>query len=279
MDFPEEAESFFEGEQIQVKKIKPETHRHGLIFQLSDNLFLHLITFADMQQPDPSFLVNLSAQMEKQNKQVIHLCEDVWNKQNNLVKARILAMLGKRKRIHARQTKAVRIDKQQADDFLNTHHLQYSATAYYKYGLMYSSELVAVATFSKSRVMHNRVVPYRSFELVRFASKSGITVTGGLGKLLNHFMINHHPVHLMTYADRDWSLGESYKKLGFTPVGYTDPQLFYLHPQEQIRYYPNRLPASFLNESELLKAGYLKIYNAGNSKWELFCSTQPVDAA
>lgn len=257
----------------------PEAHRHGLIFQLSDNLFLHLITFAAMQQPDPSLLVKLSCQMEKQNHQVIHLSEDIWNKQKNLVKARILAMLGKRKRIHARQTNVVRLDKKQADDFLNAHHLQYSTTAYYKYGLIYSNELVAVATFSKSRVMHNRAVPYRSFELVRFASKSGITVTGGLGKLLNHFIINHHPAHLMTYADRDWSMGEGYKKTGFTLSGYTEPQLFYLHPKEQIRYYPNRIPASFRNESELLKAGYLKIYNAGNSKWELFCSTQPADAS
>ncbi|MBX7205306.1 MAG: hypothetical protein K1X81_07760 [Bacteroidia bacterium] len=276
MDFPKEVESFFESENIPVKQILPEADRHGLLFQLSDKLFLHLITYADMRQTNPGLPVNLSGRMQKQNKQVIHLCEDVWNTQNNLVKARLLALLGKRKRIHARQTSVVRLDKKQADDFLHTHHLQNSATAYYKYGLIHSGELVAVATFSKSRVMHNRVVPYRSFELVRFASKSGVTVAGGLGKLLNHFITNHHPAHLMTYADSDWSSGDSYKKLGFAQAGFTEPQLFYLHPEEQVRYYPHRLPASFADERELLKAGYLKIYNAGNSKWELFCTTQPV---
>ncbi len=276
MYFIKEVESFFEGEKMQVKKILPKAKVHGLLFQLSEKLLLHLVTYSDMQHTNPGLWVNLSAQMEKQNNQVIHLCEDVWHTQNKLVKARILALLGKRKRIHARQTKVVRIDKQQADDFLNSHHLQYSTSAYYKYGLIYANELVAVATFSKSRIMHNRAVPYRSFELVRFASKSGMTVTGGLGKLLNHFIIIHHPAHLMTYADRDWSNGNSYRKIGFVPTGFTEPQLFYLNPVEQQRYYPHRLPTSFHNEGEMLKAGYLKIYNAGSSKWELFCSTHTI---
>ncbi len=69
---------------------------------------------------------------------------------------------------------------------------------------------MAVASFSKGRVMKNRVVPYRSYECVRFACELGTTVVGVLGKLISAFEQNHHPDHLMSYADRDWGTGKGY---------------------------------------------------------------------
>lgn len=237
-------------------------------------LAIHCIPLS--QTPaNPLDFILLSESYAQQNIPLIHLWEDVWLQKTTLVQARILAMLAQRKRIHARQTNIIRLGQQQAADFLNAHHLQGYAGAYYKYGLQKGDELVAVAIFSKSRIMHQGAVPYRSYELVRFASQSGVTVTGALGKLLSHFIAQHHPAHLMTYADRDWSSGRSYEKLGFTANGFTPPQLFYVHPRLLQRIYPHRLPAPFTTETELLEAGYFKVYNTGNSRWEWFNSTFP----
>jgi hypothetical protein len=72
----------------------------------------------------------------------------------------------------------------------------------------------------------------------------------------------------MTYADRDWSTGQSYEKLGFTFAGNTPPQAFLIHPGEQIRYYPHRLPHDATADT-LRQKGYFTIYNAGNKKYVL----------
>jgi len=204
-----------------------------------------------------------------QNVGIINLWEDVWQLQNESVRSRILALCGISKRIHARQTKIVRIDKTIADDFLNANHLQQNVNAYYKYGLYKLDELVAVATFSKSRVMTDSSALYRSFELVRFASLRGTTVNGGLGKLLNYFIEQYHPAHIMTYADRDWSNGNSYIKMGFILIENTQPLEFFIHPIEMIRYHAHSLPTKFSTIEEMTKAGYIKIYNAGNAKFIL----------
>jgi hypothetical protein len=135
--------------------------------------------------------------------------------------------------------------------------LQGYTSAYYKFGLMQKEELVAVATFSKSRIMHDGPVYYRSYELERYASKLQTTVNGGLGKLLHHFIEQYHPAHVMTYAHRDWSEGLSYQKLGFHLAGYTSPQRFQVDTQTFDRF------------SKTENASLLTLYNAGSSKWIL----------
>lgn len=217
---------------------------------------------------EPHYFSGLSDLASQQQIRIIHLWSDVYHNNKQLAEARILSLIGQRLRIHARQTTVVRLDQEQAAVFLNMHHLQQSTGTYYKYGLQYKGELVAVATFSKSRIMNDGVVPYRSYELVRFASKQGTTVTGGLGKLLRHFTDQHHPAHIMTYADRDWSSGSGYSKLGFALVETTPPQTFYIHREQLIRYPLLRLPDG-LTQEEMTAKGYLKIYNSGNLKYIL----------
>jgi hypothetical protein len=106
-------------------------------------------------------------------RKVICLWEDVWMSQSEKVKSRLTALCGKARKIHARQTEVKRLDTSTAKAFLDKHHLQQYATAYYKYGLYQHGQLMAVATFSNSRVMHDGPVPYRSYELVRFAVYTG----------------------------------------------------------------------------------------------------------
>jgi hypothetical protein len=199
------------------------------------------------------FLQKLSLQYPK----LITIWQDQWVQKKDIVKARLRSLAGANITIHARQTLVERLQKDKADSFLNTYHLQGAVTAYYKFGLMHQSRLACVATFSKSRTMYDAAVYYRSYELVRFATLDGLTITGGLGKLLHHFvaLVNAH--HIMTYVDRDWSDGNSLLKLNFECKELTPPLSFKI---------------ANLNKPRLRVDGQSEhaIYTAGNMKmvWE-----------
>lgn len=233
------------------------------------NLILHFISIDPKRLSGlaPDYFAAISDDTFTQQLKCIHIWEDVYTHQPEMVLSRILALIGNRERIHARATVGKRIDKPTVDAFLIKNHLQSTTTGYYKFGLYHKDELVAVATFSKSRMMTDEVVPYRSYELIRFASKIGITVAGGLSKLLSLFITEVDPAHIMTYADRDWGFGEGYLKLGFSLVEKSAPVLFYIHTQTLERFTENKLAASaFQNEDPLL----LKTYNSGSNKYILF---------
>lgn len=181
---------------------------------------------------------------------IVHLWQDLWQHRQALTQARILALLGQSQRIHARLCEVRRIDQPTAAAFLDQNHLQYSTSAKFKYGLFvkpnyqnrYAIEppqLVAVATFSTARRFVRNQEIFRSFELLRFANLQGHTVVGGLDKLIQAFIRNHHPDDLMTYADADWSLGESYLKLGFEATGVLAPQSFVVVDSRRVL---NRMP-------------------------------------
>ena len=203
---------------------------------------------------------------------------DCWQKHRDIVQSRILALLGQSKRIHGRKTQVRRIDKATADFFLETNHLQGSVLGKVRYGLFLQDDLVAVASFSGARKCVRGGQVYRSFELLRFANKCHHTVVGGLDKLIQHFITNHQPDDLMTYADRDWSDGRGYRKIGFVGSEITDPQYFWLEVSTQTRHYPHRLPLQIpeqyhLNGAEvalfLNQNGFRKVWNNGNIKFLL----------
>ncbi len=194
-------------------------------------------------------------------------------------------MVGLSERIPARLTQVRRIDKPTAGRFLQENHLQVVTNAKYKYGLFLPARyfrvlsvdfrlqpvnatelLVAVATFSHPRSITRNGTVHRSVELVRFANHLNCTVVGGLDKLLKAFVTDVQPDDIMTYADRDWSNGRSYEKLGFTRLETTEPNPFWVRPGEWIRHYPSQL-LDGLTEIEMADSGYIPVYNAGSVKF------------
>jgi hypothetical protein len=226
-------------------------------------LFIHFVSLDTntLRTLAPDYFSNISALSDQLGIRCVHVWEDVYSHHSSLVEARLLAMIGQRQRIHARSTEVVRIDKNTCEPFLQQHHLQGSVNAYYKYALLKGETIVAVATFSKSRVMQDGVVPYRSCELIRFASLTGYTVTGGLSKLISRFMDDVKPAHLMTYADRDWGDGAGYRKLGFVPSGISEPLLLYVDPQTKQRYSSK--------QTEIIPTSWIPIHTSGSIKYVL----------
>jgi hypothetical protein len=225
-----------------------------------------------------SFVPNLPFFQKK--RLLIHLHEDVWRTQQNLVKSRILSLLGRFKKINGRHCFVERIDKNYSSKFLNNNHLQNSVKAKFQYGLFLKSQysekflgikpsqnpeniLVAVATFSGGRAMKfGERAGQRSYELLRFASLAGYVVVGGLDKLLQEFIKEHQPDDIMTYADADWSDGRSYKVLGFDEMGMIPPQEFWINPVTF-----ERISGGNVAEN---KSIFFKTYNAGSIKFIKF---------
>jgi len=170
-------------------------------------------------------------------------------------------LLGETTRIHGRNTKAVKLTKPEALTFLKANHGNESFNAKYKFGLLYKDELVAVATFGQ--IMHKKFEAggKHSGELIRFCNKSGITVVGGLSKLIKHFVKLYKVDDVMTYADKDWSNGESYLKLGFKLVDEIPPHDFFVDEVTFERY----------NHKTKEQANHpiIKICNSGSLKFIL----------
>ncbi|WP_020529587.1 hypothetical protein [Flexithrix dorotheae] len=206
----------------------------------------------------------LSDRFDQNGIRLIHLWEDFWHTKNKIVKSRLLASVGKYQRIHGRKVKVSRITNPQLLQFLEANHLQVPIPGKHKYGLIFQDELVAVASFSHGRKIKRHGEVYKSYELLRFCNKKGITVTGGFSKLLSRFLKDYQPDDIMTYADRDWSYGKSYITLGFEVIQETPTQLFLVDKSNFQRFYPDKL----LQDGSVEKA-WAKAYNAGNLKFIL----------
>lgn len=233
-----------------------------LLAPASGNLVINLIPAGTALSPE--FLIERQAFYQSKGVLVVQLWEDIWLTRKAQVLGRITSLLGMNKRIHARKTKIGILDKQRSDAFLSEHHLQGAVKARYKFGLICDEEVVAVATFSGTRLMKHKAPGYRSAELIRFASKSGFTVIGGLTKLIRHYVNLVHPNDLMSYADRDWSQGKAYESLGFTLDSIQAPSRLWLDVRDYTRYFPHRLPPGVPNEQ------LLQIFNTGNLKYVLY---------
>ncbi|MGG7666656.1 hypothetical protein [Dyadobacter sp. BHUBP1] len=208
--------------------------------------------------------------------------EDYWLSRKSIVQSRLAAMLGQSTKIPARLALARRIDNATTAQFLETNHLNGSTMSKFRYGLFLPKRyyrvlpegflfnasadelLVAVATFSNARIFEQNDEPFRSHELIRFASLLGTNVVGALDKLLNAFIRDKSPDDIMTYADLEWSDGRSYKRLGFEERGNMPPRKAYVdvthmrrvRTREQTYQADGRPPVE-----------YLTVYNLGSIKY------------
>lgn len=152
----------------------------------------------------------------------------------------ILSRLQLNQTVFARNCMVKRIDKKKAEDFLNRYHIMNATQSAYNLGLYYKEELVALASFSKGRKMNRLEAHQRSFELIRFCCKSGITVTGGLTRLIKNFCIEKSAGDVMTYVDKQLSDGRSFINAGFKKHSETEPNYFLVNKSTFERMPANR---------------------------------------
>ncbi len=164
----------------------------------------------------PSLLEQIRKEANQNGNRFVLIPEELWKTKQELVQNRLLSLWKKRNRILAKDCKIDRVDKDTAATFLENNHFFGTCSAKHRLGLYNSvGELQALATFAKPRLMTQELKPYHSHEWLRYASLSHTTVIGGMGKLLQAFLLETKAEHVMTYADLNWGNGHSFEKLGF----------------------------------------------------------------
>lgn len=140
--------------------------------------------------------------------------------------ALIKTKLGLNQKVFARNCTVKKINRQTAEAFLTQHHLMNATTAAFNYGLFHKEQLLCVASFSKGRKMNRLSDDKRSFELIRFCTAAGYTVTGGLSKIIRYFYNEKNAGDIMTYVDKQFSDGASFTRAGFRKHSETPPHYF-----------------------------------------------------
>lgn len=168
------------------------------------------------------------------NQITIRFFYSFWFLKESCVWSIIQSRMGLNKKIHGRQCSIYTISRNDANAFLELFHLMGTAKAQTYLGLKYADEWVAVASFSRGRKMNRLPDDKRSYELVRFACKQGITVQGGFTKLIRAFENEFSPGDIMTYADPMWSQGSGLVSSGFYPIDQSSPIYFNYHLQTHV---------------------------------------------
>lgn len=187
-----------------------------------------------------------------------HILDLEWSNSKEIVKSKIAGAFGKLKRVPARKCLIKEVPVKEKSIFLNNHHLQGNCGSTVNLGLYYENQLVAIATFGKSR--YNKKYEW---ELIRFCNKQYITVQGGASKLLSHFVKKYDPKSIVSYADAKWSSGNMYEKLGFRFSHWASPNYFYFKKNN-----PSKLESRIQFQKHKLSSMFKNV-NLTNSEWEI----------
>lgn len=209
---------------------------------------------------------------------LITIFEDEIINKREIVFARLKHLLQlSEKGIGARQLIIETIPWKQAKLFLDKHHIQGAGSAgYVRYAAYDGGEIVACMTFSKPRICVGR--SSGADELLRFAT-NGKNYPGIASRLFARYIKEYNPDAIISYADKRWSEGNLYEKLGFKFVSESRPSYFYYDQKNLIRH--NRFEftkgriinmvenGSTKSEREIMiELGYLRIYDCGALKYE-----------
>ena len=208
--------------------------------------------------------------------QLIHIFEDEWVYKKDIVKSRILNLINKTpNKIYARKCEIKEVNSKDSLKFLDENHIQGKIGAKIRIGLYYDNELVSLMTFGELRKSLGNSKKEGSFELLRFCNKLNTNVIGGASKLLNYFEKSFDYKEIISYADRRWSKGDLYLKIGFDLISETKPNYFYIKSNKRENRFSYR--KSILvkegydkkkTEKEIMKErGYNRIYDCGSLKF------------
>jgi hypothetical protein len=180
-------------------------------------------------------------------------------------------------KIYARKCEIREVKTNEKTLFLNNNHIQGAVGSLVNIGCYYNNELVSLMCFSKKRVILKNKDEDDKYELIRFCNKLDTNVIGGASKLLSYFINNYKPKEIISYADRRWSTGNLYDKLGFKFDNYSKPNFYYVindTREHRIKYQKHKLIQKGFDkdktEDEIMSEnGIYRIYDCGTIRYSL----------
>jgi len=207
---------------------------------------------------DKNYHLNKLEKCKEQGYRLITIFEDEWFYKEEIIKNRLKHILGREtEKIYARKCNLSKIDNLLAKFFIDQHHLQGYKSSTICLGAYYTTELVAVMTFTD---LNNGV-----FELNRFCVNKN--VVGIASKLLEHFKRNYKWKKIISFADKRWSEGNLYEKLGFSKEKILTPDYSYFR-ENRIRFHKfNFRHAGMKNKLENYNPELSESVNMKNNGW------------
>lgn len=231
---------------------------------------------SDVFCKDPKYHLRKTLDCEKEGIRLIQIFEDEWLFKRDIVKSRLKQILNfstNLKKIDARNCVVKIISSKEKNNFLTEYHIQGSDFSSINLGCYYEDLLVSVMTFSKPNIAKGSRNQDGIFELNRFCNDYNYLVRGTFGKLLEYFKRNFEWKRIYSYADRRWSDGGIYEKLGFTSDKKSRLNYWYVKEYKRIHRYSLRKrhdePKEISERLLRLEEGYSIIWDCGNLKFEL----------
>jgi hypothetical protein len=222
---------------------------------------------------DKNYHLIKTIKSEKKGYQLLHFWDVEYQNKKEIVLSIINSKLGIfDKRIYARKCEVKEINVSMKDEFLVYNHLQGKDKSKIRLGLFHNDKLISVMTFTKARYNKNC-----DWEIIRYSTKLNCQVIGGASKLFDYFVKKYSPQSIVTYADRRYSNGNLYEKLGFKFDGYTKPNYYYIKNDKlysRIEFQKHKLKNKLkifdenLTEWENMQLnGYDRIWDCGNYRF------------
>jgi len=265
--FEENNRTILDGKELDVY-----IPSHNLAIEY-DGLYWH-----SEQYLDKDYHLTKTELCEAKGIKLIHIFEDEWIYKQDIVKSRLMNLFGlSSNKIYARKCVIKEISSKESKEFLNTNHIQGGVNSKHNIGLYYNNELVSLMTFGNLRKSLGNKSNENTYELLRFCNKLNTNVIGGADKLLKYFIKTYNPKEIISYADRRWSQGDLYDKLGFDFVHNSKPNYFYINKgkrEYRFKYRKDVLVKEGFDknktEHEIMKErGFNRIYDCGNKKYVL----------
>lgn len=207
---------------------------------------------------------------------LITVWEDDWVYKKEIIKSRIMSILGETKKIHARKCTIREIKGSEERKFLDENHIQGYVPSSIKIGLFYNENLVSVMSLGNYRKSLGMKKKDGEYELLRFCNLKGTSVIGGASKIFSFFQNKYSPEKVISYQNNSWNTGNLYENLGFSNLGITKQNYFWCKGDMRYGRFnfrkdklikegfdPNKTEDQIMTER-----GFYKIWDMGNIKWE-----------
>ena len=269
--------------------VNVERHNRNILKPLEIDLYLPKINIgieynglywhSEKFKNDNYHLLKKTLKSKENGISLIHIFEDEWINKRDIVLSKIkhLCSLNNSPKIFGRKTIVRKIDKHVGREFLEKFHIQGDGISSLYYGAFYNDKLIAVISFKKDGE--------NKWELTRFASDYNYICCGVGGKLFKHFVKQHNPSEVKSFADRRWTIDEEnnlYVQLGFEFDGYIRPDYKYIingkylrlhkfnfRKKDLLKQYGEKYDLNeHMTEKEMAKKiGLLRIYDCGLIKY------------
>lgn len=266
-------------DSLQKEGVQTSITRDNVVLLDNSNVGVFISDFIQGVEQVNGKYFNLKLLEKYQNKHIRLLIffQDEWIYNRDMIIKKILHISHKTdiEKIYARNCQIKQISSKEKSIFLDNYHIQGNDNSTDWFGAFHNNQLVACMTFSKPRIAVGK--QKSGIELVRFTTKAGYHVIGIASKLLKTFERLHPHQMIYSFADRRWSVGNLYEKIGFQCEAINPPDYFYIvdgirkhrwnYRKDVLKHSLPEYNPNITEYQNMIQAGYDRIWGCGTLRY------------